>query len=81
MRAIVVGNVNETGLRWWRNGAAMPQNSPHLVPANYLFHGSMTYATRGSTIDYQDYMTFRHNVGPGGTASITWAGRVHTLAD
>jgi hypothetical protein len=28
------------------------------------------------TVTYQDYMTFRHNIGPGGTGSITFAGSV-----
>ncbi|WP_256375766.1 hypothetical protein [Actinopolyspora erythraea] len=27
-----------------------------------------------NNIDYQDYLTFRHNIGPGGTASVTFAG-------
>ena len=59
----------------------MAKNAGHYVPDYYQFHGTMTGATRGTRIDYQDYMTFRHNIGPGGTGSITWAGRVNTLAN
>jgi hypothetical protein len=81
VRAIVVGNINETGLRWWLNGKAKPQNAPHVVPPSYLLHGTMSGASTGSTVDYQDYITFRHNVGSGGTGSVTWSGRVHTLKD
>ncbi len=74
VQSIVVGNVNETGLRWWKNGVAQPQNAPHTVPASYLFHGTMNPTPIGSTVQFQDYMTFRHNVGSGGTGSVTWAG-------
>ena len=28
------------------------------------------------TVDYQDYLTWRHNIGPGGTAAVTFAGSV-----
>ncbi len=56
IRAIIVGNVNETGLRWWRNGYPQAQNAPHIVPPDYQFH--------------------RHNVGPGGTGTLTFAGLV-----
>ena len=81
LQAIIVGNVSERGLSWWRNGVAMPMNSPHAVPAYYQIHGSMTGANPNTQIDYQDYITFRHNVGSGGSGSITWAGRVHTLVN
>ncbi|MFC0530261.1 hypothetical protein [Phytohabitans kaempferiae] len=74
VQAIVVGNVNETGLRWWLNGAAKPQNAPHNVPPSYTIHGTMTPVISYSYVDYQDYMTFRHNVGSGGTGTLTFAG-------
>ncbi|MGC9670269.1 hypothetical protein ACNTMW_27465 [Planosporangium sp. 12N6] len=79
VQAIVVGNVNERGLSWWRNGAAMPQNAPHTVPASYQFHGSMSPTYNPCHVDYQDYLTFRHNVGPGGTGSVTFAGGLDLL--
>ncbi|MEU4391970.1 hypothetical protein [Kribbella sp. NPDC023855] len=81
VKAIIVSNVTEQGLDWWVNGTKMPRNAPHVVPKDYLLHGTMSGAKRNSTVDYQDYLTFRHNLGGGGTGSITWAGRVHTLAD
>lgn len=27
-------------------------------------------------VDYQDYLTWRHNIGPGGTAAVTFAGSI-----
>ncbi|MFD0201280.1 MULTISPECIES: hypothetical protein [Saccharothrix] len=79
VRNIVVGLVTEDGLRWWRNGASQPKNAGHVVPADYHFHGTMNPVYHYNTVSYQDYMTFRHNVGPGGTGSVTFAGSVETL--
>lgn len=81
VQAIIVSNISEQGLDWWVNGVKKPRNAPHNVPKDYLLHGTMSGATRGTQVDYQDYITFRHNLGGGGTGSITWAGRVHTLVD
>jgi hypothetical protein len=80
LQAIIVSNISEQGLSWWLNGKSMLRNGPHNVPKYYQIHGSMTGASPESTVDYQDYITFRHNVGSGGTGSIAWAGRVHTLS-
>jgi hypothetical protein len=30
----------------------------------------------GDIIDYQDVLTWRHNIGPGGTAVVAFAGSV-----
>lgn len=76
VQRIVVGNVSEGGLTWWRNLAYAGKNAPHTVPPSYLFHGTMNPVYAGNDIDYQDYITFRHNVGSGGTGSVTWAGSV-----
>jgi hypothetical protein len=79
VKAIITGGVSERGLSWWRNGVAMPSNAPHPgVSKDYVFHGTMTGANSNMDITYQDYLTFRHNVGGGGTGSIAWAGKVHT---
>lgn len=75
-QATVVGPVNEDGLRWWRNSIEQPKNAPHVVPADYLFHGTMKPVYNGDIVDYQDYLTWRHNIGPGGTAAVTFAGSV-----
>jgi len=78
VRKIVVGPVSESGLRWWRNGASQPQNAPHVEGAAYLFHGTMKPVPLKSDVDYQDVLTFRHNIGSGGTARVVWAGSVVT---
>ena len=75
-QATVVGPVNEDGLRWWRNSVEQPKNAPHVVPADYLFHGTMKPVYNGDIVDYQDYLSWRHNIGPGGTAAVTFAGSV-----
>lgn len=77
VQAIVVGKVSEDGLRWWRNGQAMPKNSPHTVGAAYNFHGSMKPARDNDDISYEDRITFRHRVGPGGKGEIKFSGKVH----
>lgn len=74
VRAIIVGPVTETGLWYFINGVRQPRNSPHVEPSDYLFHGTMSGVDTGVQVDYQDYLTFRHNIGPGGTGSITFAG-------
>lgn len=76
VQAIVVSNVTERGLEWWRNGAFAGQNAGHVAPKDYRFHGNMGPVYAGNHIDYQDYLTFRHNVGSGGTGSVTFAGGV-----
>jgi hypothetical protein len=81
LQAVIVSNLSERGLSWWLNGTSMSQNAPHTVPASYQMHGSMVGASPDSQLEYQDYITFRHDIGPGGTGSITWAGRVHTLSN
>lgn len=78
VQAIVVGLVTERGADWWKNGAPQPRNAPHTVGAGYLYHGTFSGVPIGSGVDYQDYLTFRHNVGSGGTGSVVWAGSVQT---
>lgn len=73
VRSIVVGNIHEDGLRWWRNGRSQPKNSPHVVPAYYKLHGTMKPVYRKNDVDSQDYIWFRHNIGPGGRGSVTFA--------
>ncbi|MEU7474288.1 hypothetical protein AB0A94_38445 [Streptomyces sp. NPDC044984] len=62
-----MGNINEKGLRWWRNGSFAGQSAPHSVPPNYQIHGTMKPLYAKNRIEYQDYITWRCNIGPGGT--------------
>ena len=72
--AIVVSPVKEQGLRWWRGGVSQPQNAPHTEGCLYNWHGTMNPVPVLSSVDYQDHFTFRHNVGSGGSGSVTFAG-------
>lgn len=48
-------SVNEFGMQWWKNGAAMPQNGQHLnEPPDYLFHGTFSYVGPGDLVTFQD---------------------------
>jgi hypothetical protein len=78
-RAIIVGAVSETGLWYFINGVRQPRNSPHVVPSDYHLHGTMSGVLSGQYVQYQDYMYFRHNIGPGGTGSITFAGALRLV--
>lgn len=73
VRSIVVGNIHEDGLRWWRNGRSQPKNAPHVVPPSYTLHGTMNPVYRKADVDCQDYIWFRHNIGSGGRGSVTFA--------
>jgi hypothetical protein len=79
VRSIAAGWATEDGLRWWRNGAEQPKGSPHFVPLDYTLHGTMSRVHVGDILDYQDYITFPHNLGGGGTASITFAGSIRLV--
>lgn len=78
VRAIIVSPVTERGADWWKDGAPQPRNAPHLEGASYQFHGTFSGTPIGSGVDYQDVLTFRHNVGSGGTGTVVWAGSVQT---
>jgi hypothetical protein len=79
VRSIAASWATEDGLRWWRNGAEQPKGSPHFVPLDYTLHGTMSRVHVGDVLDYQDYITFSHNLGSGGTASITFAGSIRLV--
>ncbi len=74
VKATVVGPVREDGLRWWQNRTSRPKNSGHVESADYIFHGSMNPVFVNDVLDYQDFFTYRHNLGGGGTAKLTFAG-------
>ncbi len=68
--------INERGLAWWRNGTRMPSNTGHIVAPSYHPHGTMAPVYARNHVDFQDYITWRHNVGPGGTSALTFAGHI-----
>jgi hypothetical protein len=74
LRSIAAGPVTERGMDWVRNGKKMARQSPHTVPADYVFHGTFSNSPDGTRISYDDLFTFRHNLGPGGTVTLSIAG-------
>jgi hypothetical protein len=65
VQGIIVGSVSEDGIWWWRSDAKQPKQAPHVVPADYQFHGTFKPVYIGSKIRYSDQFTFRHNVNGG----------------
>lgn len=74
IQAMAVGPVDEDGLRWWKNSQEQSKNAPLTVPSDYLLHGTMRRVFVTDILDYQDVITFRHNIGSGGTARVVFAG-------
>jgi hypothetical protein len=63
---IVVGPVNEGGMRWNRNGVAQPTQSPHYgYPCTYIFHGTFNPAKGNDNVYYGDTYTFKTSNGSG----------------
>lgn len=76
-RAMAISPVSEDGMRYWRNGARMPKNSPHVEPVDYFYHGTRPEVFVGEDIDYQNFFTFKANFGGAtGTARVAFAGSV-----
>jgi hypothetical protein len=74
VRSSVVGLVSERGMDWWRNSVRQGRQAPHVVGAAYLFHGTCNPALASNRISYADLFTWRHNIGPGGSASLVIQG-------
>jgi hypothetical protein len=69
LQAICVGLFSEGGMHWTKNGATMPQMSPHLEACSYIFHG--TYGVgAGDRVSYTDDFAFRHDLRSGGDARV-----------
>ncbi|MFF3754905.1 hypothetical protein ACFYYH_31415 [Streptomyces sp. NPDC002018] len=77
VKSFITGNVNERGVSWWSNGKRKPKNAGHVVGKSYHFHGTLKPVKHADRVQFQDYMTFRVNIGGRtGTGSITWASDV-----
>lgn len=61
--AIATSAVTEAGMSWTRNGVTQPRQSPHVVPCDYLIHGTYNPARDYDRITYSDTMTFRFSNG------------------
>lgn len=73
-RAIISGKVTEQGVSWWNSGKRKPKNAGHVVGKSYHFHGTLKPVKHRDHVQFQDYMTFRVNVGgKTGTGSLAWA--------
>lgn len=69
MRDLCTSYVAETGLQWTKNGVSQPANASHLVPDNYLFHGTFrghSGVGAGDDVRYWDYFSCRHSIAGGG---------------
>ncbi|RRQ84550.1 hypothetical protein [Streptomyces griseofuscus] len=74
VQSVITGNVHESGVSWWRNGRRMPKNAGRVVGRSYHFHGTLKPVRHADHVQFQDYMTFRVNIGGRpGTGSLTWA--------
>ncbi|MFD7899973.1 hypothetical protein [Streptomyces sp. NPDC059743] len=77
VKSFITSKVNERGVSWWNNGKRKPKNAGHVVGKSYHFHGTLKPVRHGDHVQFQDYMTFRVNIGGRtGTGSITWASDV-----
>lgn len=77
VKSVITGPVHEQGVSWWRNGKRQPRNAGHVVNKHYHFHGTLKPVRHGDRVQFQDYMTFRVNIGGRpGTGTLTWAADV-----
>jgi hypothetical protein len=63
LRNIVTGYVYEHGMWYSVNGVGMGRGNPHYVPDDYQFHGTFSRTYDYTRVRYDDYFTFRVNVG------------------
>lgn len=73
----VDGTYIERGMKWVLNGVTKPMQAAHLAGTvcYYKFHGTFT-VSKGDLMSYNDVVSFHHNVGSGGTATLTIYGNV-----
>lgn len=63
LRNIITGYVYEHGMRYYVNGVNMGRANPHYVPDDNNFHGTFSRTYDYTRVAYDDYFTFRVNVG------------------
>lgn len=63
LRNIVTGYVFEHGMWYSVNGTGMGRGATHYVPDSYQFHGTFSRTNDYTRVRYDDYFTFRVNVG------------------
>jgi len=80
VRSIVSGHVSESGMTWFLNGAAKSKMAPHSgVSPAYVFHGTFNPVKKSDGIEYNDYVTFNCNLGPGCHGTITIHGALRQV--
>jgi len=63
LRNIIYGYVSEKGMWYSVDGVSMARGAPHYVPDDYQFHGTFSRTNDYTRVRYDDYFTFRVNVG------------------
>lgn len=69
----ITGKVKEDGLNWSKNGKKQTNNSPHKVPKDYHFHGSLS-AKNGDVITYSNSFSFPYKITR--TGHIKFKGKI-----
>jgi hypothetical protein len=49
IKSIIVGNISERGVEWWRNLRFTSQNARHSVPVDYTIHGNFNPVYRATS--------------------------------
>ncbi len=73
---LATGPVSEVGMAYQVNSGPFSQNAPHVEPANYTFHGTMTPCHDYDLQDFTDEVTFPV---PGGTSVIDIDGAIECV--
>jgi hypothetical protein len=71
--AIATGACTENGMKHSVNGVLKSQNAQHVIPCNYIFHGTLPRIYNADTVYYSDDIYFPVR---GGTAHVHVYGTV-----